>query len=35
MAYDDARGVTVLFGGLADFPGYELGDTWELSRDGV
>jgi hypothetical protein len=29
MAYDSARGVTVLFGGYHNNPGGYYGDTWE------
>lgn len=29
MAFDDARGVVVLFGGVTSASGGELGDTWE------
>jgi hypothetical protein len=29
MAYDSARGVTVLFGGMTGIPGTTLSDTWE------
>jgi len=33
MAYDDARGVTMLFGGFFDPAPYSfLGDTWELTN---
>jgi hypothetical protein len=33
MAFDDARGVTVLFGGLNDANGEFLGDTWEWNGE--
>lgn len=33
MAYDAARGVVVLFGGILNFPDNKAGDTWEY--DGV